>query len=72
MNLVSDGVTIAPATTATGGQIQMTITGLAPGNHSLLTYHNAGDALASIAPTMVYLNGTYVTSVTPSINSFAS
>ena len=70
--LVSDGVTVAPAVTNLGGQIQMTITGLAAGDHSLLTFHNAGDsplALISMAPIQVFLNGAYVTSVTPSIRT---
>lgn len=57
--LVSDGFTVAPATLATGGEIQMTITGLAAGHHTLLTYHNAWDALTpgSLGPINVYLNG---------------
>ena len=67
--LGSDGVTVAPQDNNLGGQIQMTITGLNPGAHTLLTYHNAGDApsaLGGLAPIKVYLNGTYVTAVTPS------
>ena len=70
--LCSDGVTAAPQDNNQGGQIQMTITGLNPGPHSLLTYHNAGDAptaLGTLAPIDVYLNGGYVTSVTPTIRS---
>ncbi|MEY4917513.1 MAG: hypothetical protein RL616_1426 [Verrucomicrobiota bacterium] len=70
--LASDGVTVNPAVTNLGGQIQMTITGLAAGDHSLLTFHNAGDspvALISMAPIKVYLNAAYVTSVTPSIRT---
>lgn len=60
--LVSDGFTVSPATLATGGQIQMTITGLAPGHHSVLTYHNHWDALAAgtLGPIDVFLNGTQV------------
>ena len=60
--LVSDGFTVSPATLATGGQIQMTITGLAPGRHSLLTYHNHWDALTAgtLGPMDVFLNGTLV------------
>ena len=55
-----------------GGQIQMTITGLNPGTHTLLTYHNAGDApsaLGTLAPINVYLNGVFVTAVAPSIRT---
>ncbi|MDR3460335.1 MAG: T9SS C-terminal target domain-containing protein [Verrucomicrobiae bacterium] len=70
--LVSDGVTVNPAVANAGGQIQMTITGLGAGAHSLLTFHNAGDsplALGTMAPIKVYLNGTYVTAITPSIRT---
>ena len=70
--LVSDGVTVAPAVGNAGGQLQMTLTGLNPGPHSLLTFHNAGDAasaLGTLAPIKVYLNGSYVTTFTPSIRS---
>ncbi len=70
--LCSDGVTVNPAVTNRGGQIQMTITGLDAGDHSLLTFHNAGDAASSLgtmAPVKVYLNGIYVTAVTPSIRT---
>ncbi len=60
--LVSDGFSVAPANLATGGQIQMTITGLAPGHHTLLTYHNHWDALAAgtLGPLDVFVNGTLV------------
>ncbi len=57
--LVSDGLTVAPADFAGGGQIEMTITGLAAGRHTLLTYHNAWDALApdSLGPIDIAVNG---------------
>ena len=60
--LVSDGFTVAPATLGTGGQIQMAITGLFPGHHTLLTYHNHWDALVAgtLGPIDVFLNGTQV------------
>jgi hypothetical protein len=70
--LGSDGICDAPQDNNPGGQIQMTITGLNPGPHTLLTYHNAGDspaALGTLAPIDVYLNGSYVTSVMPTIRS---
>ncbi|HTB84730.1 MAG TPA: hypothetical protein VK742_13830 [Candidatus Sulfotelmatobacter sp.] len=70
--LCSDGVTVAPQDNNQGGQMQMTITGLNGGSHTLLTYHNAGDApsaLGTLAPIKIYLNGNYVTSVTPSIRT---
>lgn len=57
--LVSDGFTVDPANLATGGQIQMTITGLTSGHHTLLTYHNHWDALAagSLGPIDIFVNG---------------
>ncbi len=70
--LGSDGVTVNPQDNNLDGQIQMTITGLNPGTHSLLTFHNAGDspiALGTLAPINVYLNGGYVTAVTPTIRT---
>jgi hypothetical protein len=73
--LVSDGVTVAPAVANAGGQLQMTLTGLSPGPHTLLTYHNAGDSaalpngLGTLAPIKIYLNGTLANTLTPSIRS---
>jgi hypothetical protein len=68
--LVSDGITVDPAVANAGGQIQMTITGLAAGIHSLLTFHNAGDSpaqLGSMAPIKAYLNDALAATVIPSI-----
>ena len=58
--LVSDGLTVAPANLASGGQLRMTITGLTAGTHTLLTYHNAWDSLAagSVGPIDISVNGT--------------
>lgn len=72
--LVSDGVTVDPRLGNVGGEILMTVTGLDAGDHSLLTFHNVGDsptdpALGSLAPIEVFLNGSYVTTFTPSIRS---
>ena len=70
--LGSDGVCVNPQDTNYDGQILMTITGLNAGQHSLLTFHNAGDApiaLNSLAPIKIYLNGNYVTSVMPTIRT---
>jgi hypothetical protein len=60
--LVSDGLTVAPANLAGGGQLRMTITGLTAGTHTLLTYHNAWDSLAagSVGPIDISVNGTHV------------
>ena len=59
--LVGDGVT----TDATsGGAIQLTISGLSSGSHTLLTYHNAVDGY-TWSDLDVYVNGTKQVSVTP-------
>ena len=70
--LGSDGVTVAPQDNNAGGQIQMTITGLNAGQHSLLTFHNAGDApsaLGTLAPIKIYLNGSFVSAIAPTIRT---
>lgn len=71
--LVSDGITVAPATLATGGEITMNITGLSAGHHTLLTYHNAWDApsaVVSMSPMNVSVNGVLaVPNFTPSIRA---
>jgi len=70
--LVGDGIAVEPAIGNAGGQIEMTITGLAAGEHTLLTYHNAGDSalqLGTLAPIKVHLNGVLAATVTPSIRS---
>ncbi len=70
--LVSDGLTVAPADLATGGQLLMTITGLAAGPHTLLTYHNAWDnrAAGSLGPIDIFVNGTQaVDNLTPTIRA---
>ncbi len=60
--LVSDGLTVAPANLGAGGEMVMTITGLSAGAHTLLTYHNAWDALTagSLGPMDIFLNDTKV------------
>jgi hypothetical protein len=57
--LVSDGLTVAPANFAGGGQLRMTITGLSAGAHTLLTYHNAWDGLTAgtLGPIDISVNG---------------
>ena len=70
--LASDGITVAPSFATEGGQIQMTVTGLTAGKHSLLTFHNAGDSavqLGSLAPVKAYLNGVLAATFTPSIRA---
>jgi hypothetical protein len=56
------GSPVSPANLSTGGQIQMTITGLSPGHHTLLTYHNHWDALTpgSLGPIDIHVNGQLV------------
>lgn len=63
LDLIGDGLTVDPRTFADGGQLQMTITGLEAGEHSLLTYHNGADggwSAGAVAPLDVYVNGTHV------------
>ncbi len=57
--LISDGLTVDPPDFSAGGQIQMSLTGLSAGSHTLLTYHNAADNLAagSLGPIDVHVNG---------------
>ncbi|WP_265594168.1 Ig-like domain-containing protein [Haloferula sp. BvORR071] len=57
--LVSDGLTVAPANLATGGQLRMTIAGLNAGPHTLLSYHNAWDSIpaGSLGPIDILVNG---------------
>lgn len=61
-DLVGDGLTVKPSNFAGGGQIEMLITGLEAGEHTLLTYHNAADAFApgSLGPINVFVEGTPV------------
>jgi hypothetical protein len=66
--LVSDGITVdtkdLPAATLSNivGEIKLTITGLQPGHHTLLSYHNHWDALAAgtLGPIDIYVNGTRI------------
>jgi hypothetical protein len=61
-DLIGDGLTVKPFNFAAAGQLTMTITGLDAGEHTLLTYHNAGDAFApgSLGPIDVFVNGALV------------
>lgn len=52
--LASDGVTVENG--ESGGSIEMTIRGLAPGKHSIVTWHNAWDT-AGQSPFDVAVNG---------------
>lgn len=74
--LVSDGITVdtkdLPAATLSNivGEIKMSITGLQPGHHTLLSYHNHWDALAAgtLGPIDIYVNGALqVDNIQPSI-----
>lgn len=61
--LIGDGITVAPRTFAGGGQIEMTITGLEAGDHTLLTFHNGADggwAPGIAAPLDVHVDGSLV------------
>lgn len=57
--LVNQGV----STEAGGSAITLSITGLAAGSHSLLSWHNAWDKLAAVASLTVAVNGAEAASV---------
>jgi len=66
--LVSDGIKVDNGDT--GAQIEMLLTGLEPGVHTLLTYHNDWDnhAGTSVAPVNIFVNGMpAVPGVTPTV-----
>lgn len=58
--LANDGITVRDGNT--GGQIEMRISGLTPGRHSLLTYHNTWDnpLTNSFSPIDIFFNGVQV------------
>lgn len=60
--LLSDGLTVAPASFAAGGEMVMAITGLSAGHHALLTFHKAWDALTagSLGPMDIFVKGVQV------------
>lgn len=60
LDLLGDGLAVAPNNFSGGGQLQMTITGLSAGTHTLLTFHDGCDnawAPGSIAPLDISVNG---------------
>ncbi len=60
--LVGDGIGIGPVADVAGGELEMKISGLSAGNHTLLTYHNAVDNPATnlFGPIDIFLNGNLV------------
>lgn len=60
--LVSDGIGVGPVATVAGGEIQMTLTGLSAGDHTLLVYLNAVDNPATnfFGPIDISVKGTKV------------
>ncbi len=58
--MISDGLTVDETTT--GAAIEMRIAGLAPGTHTLLTYHNTCDnpTVGPFSPIHIELDGTRV------------
>lgn len=73
LDLIGDGLTVAPRTFAGGGQLQMTITGLNAGEHTLLTYHNGADGgwdTQTLGPIDVYVNNIWaVTNLAQTVNA---
>lgn len=60
--LANDGITVRDGNA--GGQIEMRISGLAPGPHTVLTYHNTWDnpATNTFSPIDIFVNGEQVVS----------
>jgi hypothetical protein len=48
--------------TTTGQSLTLTLSGMAAGSHSLVTYHNAWDSLPAVGPVAVTVNGNKVVS----------
>lgn len=58
LRLTADGIRVNSGTA--GARIEMRISGLPAGEHTLLTYHNCWDNSASVAPLDVSVNGNLV------------
>jgi len=69
--LVCDGLTVKGATANEGGQIELRISGLAEGNHTLLAFLNAVDSpVFSFSPIDITVDGTLeVDNLIPSIRA---
>lgn len=69
--LISDGVTVKNGTNNEGGQIELKISGLATGNHTLLAFLNAVDSPTyTFSPIDIYINDALVVdNVIPSIRA---
>ena len=57
--LAGDGIGAGPVNAVAGGELEMKISGLSAGDHTLLTYHNAVDNPATnfFGPIDIYVNG---------------
>lgn len=55
LKLISDGLMVADG--EAGAQLEMRIAGLAPGDHTVLLYLNSWDAVPSVAPLDISVNG---------------
>ena len=69
--MASDGITVTPLHTGgNGGRIEVTVSGLSSGPHTLLTYHNTWQNPAnwSFSPISIYLNGVPVITNMPVSN----
>lgn len=69
--LVCDGLTVKNGTASEGGQIELRISGLAAGNHTLLAFLNAVDSpVFTFSPIDISVNGTLVVdNLIPSIRA---
>ena len=76
--LVNDGITVAPfnqtnivgTSTAAGARIEVTISNLSAGSHTLLTWHNTwqNPSAYSFSPLNLYLNGSQIITNLPVSN----
>ncbi|MCI9844984.1 T9SS type A sorting domain-containing protein [Flavobacterium pectinovorum] len=70
--LVSDGVTVKDGTANQGGELELKISGLATGNHTLLAFLNAVDSPTTntFSPIDISVNGTLIfDNVIPSVRA---
>ena len=72
--LVCDGVTVKNGTASQGGQIQLTLSGLATGEHSILVFLNVVDSDSyTYSPIDIFVDGTLVENdVIPTVRALST
>ena len=63
LKLIADGLVVADG--EAGAQLEMRLSGLTPGDHTLLLYLNSWDAVPSVAPLDISVNGKQVVNDLP-------